>query len=362
MKNHYLALLFLGIVAADCAAGERRTWTSADGKFRVVGEMIGFADDVVVIRKNDKDDPIRVPISKLSKTDIAFAREFEHKAMGTVPRTDGWVEKQSTDRWLLDSKISIGLPVGAHKWKLVTNDPLTFAAVDEDESKTVLTLIWHPFVESHQKRIELLKTFQAGNVESLKAIGINDPKGEPIDTSAPGKLQQYSTIGGPLPDGTAVVCRSTVRFDPEGCVMFRSVGSNAETSDIFETVEKFSHAQKSDTAKEAPAKSELPEESKKSFNEFVAHANQLLRDADPKTIIESLITPDELKQLNSSKRMDAAVAGFDSKRGQLQEILSSLDWSNVEYDGTLKQLTFKTSSSSRPIRFVETSLGWRMKN
>lgn len=350
------------LLASYSSAGEKRTWTSDDRKNRIVGEMIGYEDGIVVILKDDNSPPVRVPIAKLSKKDADFAKEFHRKSLENAPREDGWVAHDGDNRWILDSKLNIGLPFGAYKWKIVTKDPPTFAAVNEEETESYLTVIWHPPAESRQKKTDLIKSFNTDNIKRLKALGVNNPKAERVDPAS-SKSQQFSTLSGTTSSGTEIACRSLVRFDASGTAMFYATGSLAEVTAAIEVADKSTHVTGDTKAATEPTSglTYLSADSKRTFNLFVEKTKAQLAKSKAKEVLESIVAPDDLKQLNSTNRMDEAVANFDNeKRGKLLSIISTLDWSTAEYDAALKQLTFKPVG--KPIHFIETSIGWRMKN
>src|SRR5262245_13772949 len=86
-------ITFLALFTADSAVAEVRTWTSADGKFKVEAELISVQDDTIQLRKADGTE-VTVPLEKLSPADRLFAKSraaksasSETKAAQADPRT-----------------------------------------------------------------------------------------------------------------------------------------------------------------------------------------------------------------------------------------------------------------------------------
>jgi len=77
-----IALTFVCIFGT--ALAEVRTWTSADGKFKVAAELVGVQDDNVSLRKADGTE-IVVPLAKLSEADRQFAIGGPSRPSALVP-------------------------------------------------------------------------------------------------------------------------------------------------------------------------------------------------------------------------------------------------------------------------------------
>ena len=74
---------------------ERRTWTSADGKFTTEAEFIGMAASVITLRKTDATT-VKVPIDQLSEDDRQWieARRMERRQR-TSAAVDNFAQGES---------------------------------------------------------------------------------------------------------------------------------------------------------------------------------------------------------------------------------------------------------------------------
>ena len=68
----FLMLFFL---IPTLVLAEQRTWTSADGKNQVQGELLGTTDKLVILKKQSDGTLHTVPFSMLSEADQAYVRE-----------------------------------------------------------------------------------------------------------------------------------------------------------------------------------------------------------------------------------------------------------------------------------------------
>ena len=79
-----LAILFVLLWVEATSHGDDRTWTSRDGKFRVVAELIRVENDVVVLRRSD-GKTARVPVSRLSDDDQEFLSDQQKTTTSSLP-------------------------------------------------------------------------------------------------------------------------------------------------------------------------------------------------------------------------------------------------------------------------------------
>lgn len=71
--NLQLVFLFLSIGLTNPTFSQERTWQDVSGKFQVQAEYLGSVDDKVVLKKHN-GNVIRVPLSKLSPTDLDYLK------------------------------------------------------------------------------------------------------------------------------------------------------------------------------------------------------------------------------------------------------------------------------------------------
>jgi thiol-disulfide isomerase/thioredoxin len=84
---HGGAIALAVIVVLGTAVAEMRTWTSADGKFKVEAELLSVQDGQVSLRKADGTEII-VPLTKLSDADRQFAKGRASRTPALVPAAD----------------------------------------------------------------------------------------------------------------------------------------------------------------------------------------------------------------------------------------------------------------------------------
>src|SRR4051794_18610377 len=94
---HGGAIALAVIVVLGTAVAEMRTWTSADGKFKVEAELLAVQEGQVSLRVADGTE-INVPLTKLSDADRQFAKGRASRTPALVPAADGIpaVKKESS--------------------------------------------------------------------------------------------------------------------------------------------------------------------------------------------------------------------------------------------------------------------------
>src|SRR5437867_2847488 len=84
---HCGAMALAVIVILGTAVAEVRTWTSADGKFKVEAEMLSVQEGKVSLRKADGTE-VTVPLAKLSEADRQYVTGRASRTPALVPVTD----------------------------------------------------------------------------------------------------------------------------------------------------------------------------------------------------------------------------------------------------------------------------------
>ena len=69
----------VGATTTSDSADESRVWKTADGKFSVEAEFVGFENDIVQLRRTDNNKTVSVPIEKLSRRDQKHIRNHSKK-------------------------------------------------------------------------------------------------------------------------------------------------------------------------------------------------------------------------------------------------------------------------------------------
>ena len=69
----------IGATTTSASADESRVWKTADGKFSVEAEFVGFENDIVQLRRTDNNKTVSVPIEKLSRRDQKYIRNHSKK-------------------------------------------------------------------------------------------------------------------------------------------------------------------------------------------------------------------------------------------------------------------------------------------
>ncbi len=354
------------------SAGELRKWTSADGKFSVTGEMIGFADDVVVIQKEKQGGTIRVPLSKLSQADRDFADAFKRKAFGLPGPADATAVAGSDDIWTLNAQVKIRLPANTKTFTVSSKDPARFRAERTDKPAEYLLVECLPFMESRQARINHLNQAIDDCVKELTKVGATI-KREPARFLTSPPRRYVTVIEAKLKDGQEIECHLVVRFDLEGCITLRALGDHDFADSAITPAKTLTYVNPATLAEvkvqQTPDKSQpgkttgIPADKKKSLSEFIAMTQTLLKKGDMKAFIQTTVDPDDLKMILQSTTLDEVSQLFDrEKQAQLRGALESLDWKSAEYLAEQRRIVFKREPPDQPMIFVETDSGWRMKN
>lgn len=93
LRPHYFVLALLALTAA-AFAGEKRSWTSADGSKTFEGEMLEFSETEVRIKRSTDFKTFRMPLDKLSEVDQAFINGLLRDLKRNTAVKDGkFVEK-----------------------------------------------------------------------------------------------------------------------------------------------------------------------------------------------------------------------------------------------------------------------------
>lgn len=89
-----LAIFVFGIISPlllsnqQTFADQPRTWTTANGRSSVVANFLGVDDGKVVLRREDNQKVVRVPINILSDADQNFVRSKQSNTTGEPPEMD----------------------------------------------------------------------------------------------------------------------------------------------------------------------------------------------------------------------------------------------------------------------------------
>lgn len=91
-KPLFLALVSALAVSHAAAAGESRTWTSAEDASKTFeGEFVSLEGDKVTVKKGDKE--LSFPLSMLSEADVAYIEEAVAEAKKAEKLADAKLTK-----------------------------------------------------------------------------------------------------------------------------------------------------------------------------------------------------------------------------------------------------------------------------
>jgi len=369
------------LVAGDSlSAGDVRKWTSKDGKTSFVGEMRGYSPEETeaVISKTEDGKTVRVPIKDLSDADQKYVRAFIERAQRgggsseplVLDPTPPSVEREG-DRWLLKPAISIGLPNGADEWKVTSKKPLIYSALPKTaKAKPIVTVMYQPFVSGRADRVQMIKAANEQTLKLFRERGVTEPTGNAFNPMEPGKVPQISEMRGETKQRNKVACRSVLRFDLEGFMLIRAFGDLNELANLTPVMDEFIYL--STQAKPATPKSTAPATNNSQpvtakmrgeIEELIGKSKKLLMQKKLKEPLESVLDPVDYARMTEGRQLDEVIKGFDaSKQKELTSVLDSLDWSNATYVEAEKKVAVRSKNSDRPIYFVMTDQGWRMRN
>ncbi len=271
-------VVIIGCLAArESMCGEQRKWTSADGKYSVVGEMVGFLEDSVTIEKENMSGSIQVPLARLSDADRKYAF-WQRKSLGLKPNGEATVTKDGP-KWILNSQIVVGLPAGTSRWVVRSNNPAVFVASTMSSALNVDCL---PFIEGRQRRVLLINDALEECRLALKDLGATITEEPEKATDPPSRYN--GRFAATSKDGMELECRLQVRFDLEGCIIFRAVGSKSFVDGAMAEADAMRYLKSSQPepreSAASPGQTSLPADKEKSVKEFVQKIKKLLREND----------------------------------------------------------------------------------
>jgi hypothetical protein len=139
--------LFLAIALTLCiaqSASAARQWKTADGKYKINGDLVAFSDNHVVIKKTNKD-LISLSISDLSKEDQEYlkSKETEELRKTEAERIHTWTFKRGlkVNARVVDY-VKKDVVIGKRRGKLYVNDR-TFKSLPEVYQIIVQRVIEH---------------------------------------------------------------------------------------------------------------------------------------------------------------------------------------------------------------------------
>jgi hypothetical protein len=143
MKRCFCAIVILLLVTQVAYA---RQWKTANGKYKVTGDLVAFNDDHVVIQKANKDkDLISIKMDELSKEDQEFlkSKESEELLKSEAERLHTWTFKgglKVTARVV--DYVKKDAVIGKRRGKIYVNDR-AYKSLPEVYQKIVQRVIEH---------------------------------------------------------------------------------------------------------------------------------------------------------------------------------------------------------------------------
>ena len=224
-------------LAAASWADELRTWTGADGKFKVEAELLETAGDTVHLRTAD-GSMIRVPLASISEADRAH------------------VERASKERFVLPGVLSIANPSEGFAWKVVKEVDLggvkgtvLLCSKEGSESRMVLS-IEHRKTPTDAHKVAALKGHYNGLIQTLEGAGIKIQKGAQPSLNTPVPKGVPFALVGQKPDGTQMEVYGITVFG-ENVYGFQIFNCNRSEADrlakVVDTLTEIARAEKSPT-------------------------------------------------------------------------------------------------------------------
>ncbi len=302
---------------------------------------------------------IQVPLARLSDADRKYAF-WQRKSLGLKPNGEATVTKDGP-KWILNSQIVVGLPAGTSRWVVRSNNPAVFVASTMSSALNVDCL---PFIEGRQRRVLLINDALEECRLALKDLGATITEEPEKATDPPSRYN--GRFAATSKDGMELECRLQVRFDLEGCIIFRAVGSKSFVDGAMAEADAMRYLKSSQPepreSAASPGQTSLPADKEKSVKEFVQKIKKLLRENDNKSFIQAIADPEELKQMLASRTLDEIAEGFArSNKAKLEALLEQIDWTTAQYNASTNEVTVRIKSE-RPMVFVEKAGGWRLRN
>lgn len=138
----FLIAIALVLIASQSAFA--RQWKTADGKYKVTGDLVAFNDDHIVIQKENKD-LVSIKVADLSKEDQEFlkSKDIEELEKTEAERLHTWTFKgglKVTGRVV--DYVQKDVNIGKRRGKLYVNDR-TFKSLPEIYQLIVQRVIEH---------------------------------------------------------------------------------------------------------------------------------------------------------------------------------------------------------------------------